>query len=47
MKKILLILCLISLVACSPVVNKPDEENTPVEEEEEEEVVVPETFSNI
>jgi len=54
MKKILLILCLFSLVACSSVVKEPEENNPPIEEEpseeepiEEEEVVVPETFINI
>lgn len=54
MKKILLILCLISLAACSPVIKQPEENNNPVdpveeepEEEVEEEVVVPEIFYNI
>lgn len=52
MKKIILILCLITLAACSPVIKVPNDNNDPddpVEEEpvDEEEVVVPETFLNI
>ncbi len=53
MKKKLMILCLFSLVACSPVVKQPDENNDkpvdPVEEEPvvEEVVVKPETFVNL